>query len=87
LLLARHHVLLAEEAAIRSVQFGDVAEVCLWRTSEITTYCSSMGFPSNNVILRDQAVRAFSEEDLVTELDRCLHLTAFDEVRVGLKIE
>src|ERR1700704_5577946 len=25
-LLARHHVLLAEEAAIRSVQFGDVAE-------------------------------------------------------------
>jgi len=37
LLLARRHVLLAEEAAIRSVQFGDVAKVCLWRSSETTT--------------------------------------------------
>src|SRR6266576_1066429 len=37
------------------------------------------------VILRDQAARAFGEEDLVAKLDRRLHLAALDEVRVGLK--
>src|ERR1700694_6083782 len=43
------------------------------------------GISVQHVILRDQAARAFGEEDLVAELDRRLHLAALDEVRVGLK--
>src|SRR5712691_12284673 len=43
------------------------------------------GISVQHVILRDQAARAFGEEDLVAELDRRLHLTALDEVGVGLK--
>src|SRR5258708_3481716 len=43
------------------------------------------GISVQHFILRDQAARAFGEEDFVAELDRGLHLTAFDEVRVGLE--
>src|SRR6266550_8294450 len=43
------------------------------------------GISVQHVILRDQAARAFGEEDLVAKLDRRLHLAALDEVRVGLK--
>src|ERR1700752_3040524 len=43
------------------------------------------GISVQHFILRDQAACAFGEEDLVAELDRRLHLTALDEVRVGLK--
>ena len=43
------------------------------------------GISVQHSILRDQAARAFGEEDLVAELDRRLHLAALDEVRVGLK--
>jgi len=36
-------------------------------------------------ILRDQAARAFGEEDLVAELDRRLHFATLDQVGMGLK--
>src|SRR5258705_12594272 len=36
-------------------------------------------------ILRDQAARAFGEEDLVAELDWRLHLAALDEVGMGFE--
>src|SRR3979409_1440724 len=35
--------------------------------------------------LRDQAARAFGEEDLVAELDWRLHLAALDEVGMGFE--
>src|SRR6266576_6444883 len=43
------------------------------------------GISVQHVILRDQAARAFGEEDLVAKLDRRLHLAALDEVAMGLK--
>ncbi len=43
------------------------------------------GISVQHFILRDQAVRAFGEEDLVAELDRHLHLAALDEVSMGLE--
>lgn len=43
------------------------------------------GIAVQHFILRDQAAHAFGEEDLVTELDRRLHLAALDQVRVGFK--
>src|SRR5258708_19235956 len=43
------------------------------------------GIPVQRFILRDQAARAFGEEDLEAELDRRLHLAALDEVGMGLK--
>jgi crotonobetainyl-CoA:carnitine CoA-transferase CaiB-like acyl-CoA transferase len=36
-------------------------------------------------ILRDQTLRAFSEEHLVAELDRCPYLAAFDQVGMGFE--
>lgn len=43
------------------------------------------GISVQYLILRDQAARAFGEEDLVTELDRRLNLAALDEVGMGLE--
>jgi DNA invertase Pin-like site-specific DNA recombinase len=85
LLVARRHVLLAEEAAIRSVQFGDVTEGLPVAYQRENHMLFVDGISIQHAILRDQAARAFGEEDLVAELDRRLHLTALDEVRVGLK--
>src|SRR6476660_6948942 len=63
---------------------GTSPKVCLWRSSEVTTCCSSTGLRSSTsyCVIRP---RAFGEEDLVAELDRRLHLAALDQVRVGLK--
>src|SRR5258707_3599167 len=52
---------------------GTPPKVCLWRSSETTTCCSSTGFPSSISYCA------------VAEFDRRLHLAALDEVRVGLK--
>src|SRR5207245_2227590 len=38
-----------------------------------------------HLVLRDQALRAFGEEDLMAELDRRTHLAAFDQVGMGLE--
>src|SRR5258708_11323380 len=84
-LLARRHVLFAEEAAIRSIQFGDVAEGLLVAFQRNNHVLFVDGISVQHFILRDQAVRAFGEKDLVAEFDRRLHLAALDEVRVGLK--
>jgi hypothetical protein len=61
LLLARHHVLLAEEAAIRCVQFGDVAEGLPVAYQRDNHMLFVNGISVQHVILRDQAVRAFGE--------------------------
>ena len=37
------------------------------------------------LVLRDQALRAFGEEDFVAELDRRAHLAALDQVGMGLE--
>src|SRR5216684_5565117 len=85
LLLARRHVLFAEEAAIRSVQFGDVAEGLLVAFQRNNHVLFVDGISVQDFILRDQAARAFGEEDFVAELDRRLHLAALDEVSMGLE--
>src|SRR5712691_6058893 len=85
LLLARRHVLLAEEAAIRSVQFGDVAEGLLVAFQRNNHVLLVDGISVQDFILRDQAARAFGKEDLVAELDRRLHFAALDEVGMGLE--
>ena len=38
-----------------------------------------------HLVLRDQALRAFGEEDFVAELDRRAHLAALDQVGMGLE--
>ena len=38
-----------------------------------------------HLVLRDQALRAFGEEDLVAELDRRAHLATLDQVGMGLE--
>src|SRR5450631_248323 len=85
LLLARRHVPFAEEAAIRSIQFGDVAEGLLVAFQRNNHVLFVDGIAVQYVILRDKAARAFGKEDLVPKLDRRLHLAALDEVGMGLK--
>src|SRR6266851_1615301 len=63
---------------------GTWPKVCLWRSSDATTCCSSTGFPSNTSYCVIKP-RAFGEEDLVAELDRRLHFAALDEVGMGLE--
>ena len=38
-----------------------------------------------HLVLRDQALRAFGEEDFVAELDWRTHLAALDQVGMGLE--
>src|SRR5450755_4596528 len=85
LLLARRHVPFAEEAAIRSIQFGDVAEGLLVAFQRNNHVLFVDGIAVQYVILRDKAARAFGKEDLVPKFDRRLHLAALDEVGMGLK--
>jgi hypothetical protein len=40
-----------------------------------------------HLVLRDQTLRAFDEEDFVAELDRRAHLAALDQVGMGSKME
>src|SRR5271166_3654421 len=82
---ARRHVFFAEEAAIRSIQFREVAEGLLVALQRRNHMLFVDGISVQNFILRDQAVRAFGEEDLMAELDGRLHLAALDEVRVGFE--
>jgi hypothetical protein len=65
----------AQEAAIRSIQFGGVAEgplVVLQRRNHMLLVD---GIPVDHLILRDQALRAFGKEYLVAELDRRLRVS------------
>ena len=43
------------------------------------------GIPSEHFILGDQTLRAFGEEDFVTEFDWCSHLAAHDQI--GMRLE
>ena len=43
------------------------------------------GIALEHAILRDQALRAFGKEHFVAELDRFLHLAAFDQIGVRLE--
>src|ERR1700674_1997092 len=85
LLLARGYILLTEKPAIRSIQFGDVAEGLLVALQRSDHVLFVDGVSIQYVILRGQAARALGEKDLVPELDRRLHLGALDEVGVGLE--
>jgi hypothetical protein len=64
-------------------KFWDVAEGLLVAFQRSNHVLFVDGISVQHFILRDQAARAFGEEDLMAELDRRLHLTAFDQVGVG----
>src|SRR5665811_662362 len=83
LLFARRHIPFAEEAAIRSIHSGDVAEGLLVAFERDHDMLFIDGIAVQHFILRDQAARAFGKEDLVSEFDRRLHLAALDEVGMG----
>src|ERR1700674_1563472 len=74
-----------EEAAVRSIQFGDVTEGLLVAFQRNNHVLFVDGISVQDFILRDQAARTFGEEDLVAEFDRHLHLAALDEV--GMRLE
>jgi hypothetical protein len=83
--LARCQVLLAEDAAIRAVQFRDPAKG-LHVAIEGRHHMGLVRRVSlQHLILRDQTLLAFGEEHLVTELDGCSHLAAFDQVGMGFE--
>src|SRR5437899_2102341 len=83
--LARCQVLLAEEAAIRAIQLRGAAKG-LPVALEGRRHVDLVGRVSlQHLVLRDQALRAFGEEDLMAELDRRTHLAAFDQVGMGLE--
>jgi hypothetical protein len=85
LLLARRYIAFAEEAAIRTIQFRDVAEGLLVAFQRDHHVLFIDGIAIQHFILRDQAARTFGKEDLVAELNRRLHLAPFDQVGMGLK--
>src|SRR6202008_1110510 len=78
-------VLLAEEATIRAIQLRGTAKglpVALQGRCHMNLV-GRIAF--QHLVLRDQALRAFSEEDFVAELDRRAHLAALDQVGMGLE--
>src|SRR6202008_3100636 len=83
--LARGKVLLAEEATIRAVQLRGTAKG-LPVALEGTCHVNLVGrIAFQHLILRDQALCAFGEEDFMAELDRRAHLAALDQVGMGLE--
>ena len=78
-------VLLAEEAAIRAIQLRGPAKG-LPVTLEGRCHVDLVGrIAFQHLVLRDQALCAFGEEDFVAELDRRAHLAALDQVGMGLE--
>src|SRR4029077_9371641 len=79
------HILFAEEAAIGAIEFRDAAKgaaVALERGRHMNVV---RRISLEHVILGDQTLGAFGEEQLVTELDGRAHLTALDQV--GMRLE
>src|SRR6267142_1835585 len=76
---------LAEEAAIRSIQFRDAAK-SLDVTIERRRHMHLVNRVSlQHLVLRNQTLRAFGEEHLVAELDGRSYLAALDQVGMGLE--
>src|SRR6266480_1857065 len=83
--LARCQVLFAEEAAIRAVQFRDPTKG-LPMVPKGRSHMDFVGRVSlQHLVLRDQALCAFGEKDLVAELDGRAHLASLDQVGVRFK--
>ena len=86
-MLARCQVLLTEEAAIRAIQLRSPAKR-LPVTLEGRCYVDLVGrIAFQHLVLRDQPLRAFGEEDFVAELDRRAYLAALDQAVWGSKME
>src|SRR5213078_1925472 len=83
--LARCQVLFAEEAAIRAIQFRDPTKG-LPMVPKGRSHMDFVGRVSlQHLVLRDQALCAFGEKDLVAELDGRAHLASLDQVGVRFK--
>jgi hypothetical protein len=77
-MLARCQVLLTEETAIRAILLWSPAKR-LPVTLEGRCHVDLVGrIAFQHLVLRDQTLRAFSQEDFVAELDRRAHLAALD---------
>ena len=83
--LARFHIRLAEKAAIGTVQFWGVAEGFLVAFQRRFHVLIIARIPLEHLVLGDQPLGGFREENLVAELDRCLHFAALDQIRVSLE--
>src|ERR1700694_2611163 len=82
---ARRYVLLAEEAAVRRIEFRgptEAAAVTLERRRHMNVV---RGVSLEHLILGDQTFGAFGEEHLVAEFHGRAHLAALDQV--GLRLE
>jgi hypothetical protein len=84
-LRAPGHIPLAVEAAIGAIPFGSTTEAVPVALQGCGHMVLVGGVPLQDLILRDQAMRAFRQEHLVAELDGLAHLAAFDEIGVGFE--
>src|SRR6516225_11834431 len=83
--LTRRQVLLAEKSTIRTIQPRSAAESCFMAAQRGLDMVLVRGIPIEHFILGDQTLRAFGEEDFVTEFDWCSHLAAHDQI--GMRLE
>src|ERR1700730_8722165 len=82
---ARRYVLLAEEAAIRRIEFRGPAEAAAVTLERRRHMNLVRGVSLEHLILGDQTFGAFGEEHLVAEFHGRAHLAALDQV--GLRLE
>src|SRR2546430_4972186 len=83
--LAGLHILLTKEAPIGTMQFGGVAEGFLVVLQGRFHLLFIARVSLEYLVLRDQPLGTFREKDFVAEFQRCLHLAALDQIRVGFK--
>src|SRR6516225_7088440 len=64
---------------------GALPKVASWPAQRGLDMVLVRGIPIEHFILGDQTLRAFGEEDFVTEFDWCSHLAAHDQI--GMRLE
>ncbi len=84
-LLTGVDIVLAVEAAISTIQFGDVAKYSAMTFERSLELLLVGRVAVQNLILRNQTAGAFRQKDFMTEFDRSLHLAAFDQIGVGFE--
>ena len=85
ILLARFHILLTEEAPIRTIQLWGVPEALLVAFEGSFDVLLVVRVSLEHFILRNQPLGTLGEKNFVAKLHRRLHLAALDEIGVGFK--